>query len=460
MAIAFEENTALEGHDRTVRGDERSAYYYLWLPAVVLLVDMFTPLLISWGLLPSAVRWLADLAVVVMMGLAIVWMLHRNHFPLPAFLLLALTVIGVIVAISEGQTITATAFGWWRMFKFPFVGLYAYLIPAWPDKFATRIVQLCVSLVVFQALVQIGQFLSGVVPGDSLAGTFGPFGVGPLIVFIMLTICLSFGVWLVTGSRTYLIVSIVFGGISSVLGEMKLYAAAVVLVAAVALPIFLLLGRRLRTLVTYMVLFAVLIASFVTLYNRFVADVRGTTRIEQYLLEDDTRDRYLNFTIDGTFGRYEFGRNFALRYGWDLIQRDGTTLLFGYGLGARAESRSLGVVGAGLQQGFYGNFVGTSALVIMQETGLVGLFVLALFIVFVSMKLLVVVSSTPNSASNSIRSGLILFTLLWPMWMWYKPSWTYGVAMVIYWTLMGYVFSQQYRSELEDGDKNGKRISQ
>jgi hypothetical protein len=129
--------------------------------------------------------------------------------------------------------------------------------------------------------------------------------------------------------------------------------------------------------------------------TQFIAVETGRS-IEEYLFDTDKTDHYLNFaTAKG--GRYEFGRSYAVSYGWKSIQRDTTTFLFGMGLGARSESVSFGLVGAGLQRGYFGIFVGTSLLVMMQEMGVVGLASLAIFSAWLIITLLRAISRQPRN---------------------------------------------------------------
>jgi hypothetical protein len=130
------------------------------------------------------------------------------------------------------------------------------------------------------------------------------------------------------------------------------------------------------------------------------------------------------------------GRNYAIQYGWSRIRSDVTTLLFGMGLGARGESRTLGTAGEALVGGHLGLNTGTSLLVIMQETGVVGLSVLGGLIVWLSATLWRQVRRHPQSQTNAPRYGLILFTMLWPLWLWYSTAWTFRVPMLLYWTAL------------------------
>lgn len=38
-----------------------------------------------------------------------------------------------------------------------------------------------------------------------------------------------------------------------------------------------------------------------------------------------------------------------------------------------------------------------------------------------------------------MRYGLILFSLLWPLWLWYGLTWNFRLPMEFYWVILGYV---------------------
>ena len=135
-------STAIVGEQSSVSGQTAvsstgsSWFLYLVLPAVALAIDLFTPQLISWRILPGQIRWLSDVAVAAMLVIAVIRMLVLDKIPWPFFLIIAATLLGVTVAIFEGQSVATTLYGWWRMFMYPMVGLYCYLIPKWPNNFA------------------------------------------------------------------------------------------------------------------------------------------------------------------------------------------------------------------------------------------------------------------------------------------------------------------------------------
>ena len=404
-------------------------------------VDLFTPFLIWKGILPSAVRWLSDMAVVCILVLAFSQMLAFDRIPKAALLILGVSLIGITVALLEGQGIVATAWGWWLLFRYLIVGLFAYLQPSWPNNYPRRLVHLCVAILTVEVVFQLIQYIGGQIPGDDLAGSFGRHGVAPLMMFIIFVLCLTLGQSLTTGRWRWLILVLVLGGGASVLGEMKLFPFVIIGLWLAALFILVIQGRKLQKFLVSLLVIGVFVLIFTSFYNRVVAEERGTRRLEAYL-DLDTLEGYLNFASSKGDGRYELGRSFALALGWQTIHRDTTSFLFGMGLGARGESIALGIAGEGLRQSYYGLESGTSLLVLMQELGVIGLAVFGGLILWIVVNLARDINRDPHSDMTVLRYALILFSVGWPLWLWYTSVWNIGVVMLLYWATLGYVLGR------------------
>ena len=412
-------------------------WYPHLLPVAAAAIYMFTPIL-TWRFgVPDAIKFLGDLIVIAMIGLAIGRMLLTNRIPGAFLVILAVTIIGGIVAAFEGQSSDVTFYGWWMLFRFPMVGLYVYLIGDWPRNTAALIPKVMLYLLGFQVVVQILLYLSGVRDFDNLAGTFGHKGVGPFIYFVFFVLALALGKWLAIGEWKMLAIALLLGSIASAIGEMKLFLIATPLMAAAALGIHLLRGAQLRRVVLYLAFFAVAAASFLLAYDRFIVQGLGKPPLEDFL-NSEKRDRYLDFAR-GAGDFYRLGRNSEVEYGWQLIQRDETTLLFGHGLGTRQYSPELGLIGAGVQGSLYGLFVGRSLLVMIYEMGLVGITAMLLFALLTSAYLFRAVSRVGDADMNVIRYGVLLYTLFWPVWIWYSAVWIMAAPAVLYWMIWGYV---------------------
>ena len=94
---------------------------------------------------------------------------------------------------------------------------------------------------------------------------------------------------------------------------------------------------------------------------------KGGKSLKSYL-DLQTLSEYLSYTrLEVKQGAYyyDFGRTYAVSYGWKTISENPRTLIFGMGLGARGESKTLGTAGEGLLRGNLGITSGTSLLVII-----------------------------------------------------------------------------------------------
>jgi hypothetical protein len=417
--------------------------------AVALATDLLTPFLIWKGVLPAATRWISHAAVGTMMIGAYARMMVLNRVPVVAWLIVGVSAIGITVALLEGQGVVPTAWGWWMMFEYPMVGLFAYLQPRWPERFPQRLRRFCTAILGIQVIVQIAQLLAGQPQGDDLAGIFGKNGTQAQVVFILFVLCLALGQWLAQGQWRVLAAVLVLGTVSSVLGEIKLFPVGVIALAMLTGTLFIFRARKLGKLIPYVVVFGLVVLIFTLAYNATIPAAQ--TRPMEKFLERQTLDAYLNsrYRIN-TFGRYSYhvGRNFAIRYGWNAIRRDTTTLLFGMGLGARGESRTLGTAGVGLLRGSLGLNSGTSLMIMMQELGLVGLVVLGGFIFWTVVALFKAIKRYPQSDAVELRYALLLFSLPWPLWLWYSTTWIQRVSMLLYWAALGHVLGESQRHHL------------
>lgn len=419
--------------------EETSILDYPWLLLIAVAVEFLTPILIDKGVLPGAARFLSDAAMLAMLAQILLRMLAFDRIPVVVILIAAVSAIGITVAFFEGQQVAATTWGWWQLFRFPLIGLYAYLQPVWPRRMAERFVRGVVWFLAFEVVVQIGQYAAGVLVGDALAGTFGVNGVSHLVMYISLTLVMALGEWLVFNRWRTLALVLLMGGISSALGEMKLFPFAVVLLASSAMVLYLINGGQIHRVFIYAVILVMALIVFGMAYNTLVADVMGLPKIEDYL-DLSKSNHYLAQTYISTSGIYYLGRNFSAQYGWQSIQRDWLTFLFGMGIGARSESVTLGIVGNALQQGYYGNSSGTSLLVLLQEIGTAGIALFFAFIIGLATKLYRDAHRYPVGYATALRYGLILFSVGWPLWIWYGFLWN-SPAMLLYWAAVGYALN-------------------
>lgn len=412
---------------------------------IAAITDITIPFLIWKGFLPDITRWITDLAIVTMLLWAIVRMLSFDHIPRGFLLILSLTLIGAIAAAFEGQQGAATVWGWWQLFRFPMLAIYAYLQPVWPQGMGRRVIQFCMVLLAIQVLVQIGQYLTGEPPGDNLAGTFGQFGTGNLVLFIIFTWCLALGQWLLNGEWKQLAWVLMLGGLSSALGEMKIFPLMVLLLGLLALLLYQMQGGNLRMLVLYVAILSIVVLAFVGIYNQIVAQGSDARRIEEYLNWEKS-DNYINgIWYHPDTDTYEFGRGFAVTYAWQQVAGDLASLLFGRGIGSQNESTSLGIVGIGLQKSLYGITVGSTLPTLLQEIGVIGLSLIGFFFLWVVFSLYRLVNQTSDASLKTLCYALLLFTLGWPLWFWYGDLSKATMPMILFWGSLGYVLNQLRR---------------
>ena len=415
-----------------------------WLPIIALGVDLFTPYLIWKNIIPAEVRWVSHLAIALMMVVVFIRMLGFNRILPIVWMALAITALWTYVAIGNGQGIVPTLWGMWLFFQFPLVAMFIYLQPDLPRQFPGMFRSFCMIVLAIDVVFQGLQFVSGVQPGDSLSGLFGKNGTGHLVLFNLLVCCIYFGHWLNTRQWTGLAVALSLSMFSSVLGEMKIFAAAISLIGGGALFLYAVKYRAPAKTLVFFTMLSIVLVSFFSFYNTLVPGA-DKHPLQTYIESPQKLLDYLNhtsrFNRDG--GTYsDIGRLDAVKIGWNSIAKDPVTFLFGYGLGTRSESQSLGTAGVALISGGMGLSVGTSLLVMMQEMGSIGLTLLVIFWLWLLLALWRDIQRYSDLQATGLRYGLLLFSLCWPIWLWYATSWTSRVPMLMYWISLGYVFAE------------------
>ncbi|HNB35020.1 MAG TPA: hypothetical protein PK414_02300 [Anaerolineales bacterium] len=419
---------------------------FLLLPILAVCVDLFTPYLIWIGVLPAQLRWGSHAALAAMILVSIFRMLGYNRIPLSFLAIACISVFWSYIAIGHGQGLASTVWGVWLLFQFPFVYLFMVLQPE-PTKGLPEYLRLfCISILVIEVVFQIVQFVSGVVPGDDLSGLFGRNGTGNLVLFDLLVCCILFGDWIMTRKPFGLLAGLALSLLSSVLGEMKLFPVAVPLIGLISVVIYAAKYRSPGKMFAYLSMIVVTLFVFASLYNMIVPEAGNSdASLQSYITNPAKLMKYLNQAQSYAKGEdvyTDIGRGFAVQLGWKSIQKDALTFLFGYGVGTRSESQALGTAGLALTTDYLGMSVGTSLLVIMQEMGVVGLALLAGFILWTIFALARDIRSDPGSSALGLRYALIFFSILWPLWLWYAVTWTMRVPMLLYWFSLGYVFAE------------------
>jgi O-antigen ligase len=244
---------------------------------------------------------------------------------------------------------------------------------------------------------------------------------------------------LAQGDWRYLVSSLVLGAIASSLGSMKLFPAAVLSLAGIAIAVHLIRARYISRLIKMIVVLVLVVIGFVYIFNS-VADGVAAREIQEYL-DPTLLNHYLGVYDSSVIGVYKTGRNSEAVYVWDKNLQDPLTFLFGKGIGARAESSTLGISGSYFESSFYPTGAGKSLPVLLQETGLIGMLTLAALCVAIIKALYKKARSNGDTDMAAIQYGLIAFTALWPLWLWYQPVWIQAIPMLLYWTSIGFALS-------------------
>lgn len=412
---------------------------------VAFAVDLLTPFFAWKGMLPGAVSWISQGIAAAAIAVVYTRMMFFDRIPIAVWFIAGISAIGFTVALFRGQGFVATAWGWWIIFKYPLLGLYAYLHPRWPARFPQVLTRAGLVILAFEVLFQLGQYLSGQPIDDNLAGTFGWHGVGHLLFFSVFVLCLALGEWLGFRQWRPLLLALILGSVSSVLAENKIFPIAAALLAALTIAVYIIRGGQLWRLFLLLALLVVGVWIFATGYNTLVPSGRKLP-LEELLLDEETRSDYFSRSVRTTAGGrtiYTMGRNFAVGFALGTISEDPVTLSFGFGFGARRESGSLGVSGAALQQDLLSR--GSDLVVLIQEMGLFGIATILGFTLWVVIALFRDIVRYPRSPAIGLRYALLLFSVLWPVWLWYKTPLGSRVPMLLYWVSLGYVFGESLR---------------
>ncbi len=413
------------------------------LLALVFLAELFIPFLL-WPLrMPRVLLGVTEIAAALVVLVAFAYMLKEDKIPAAVLLIGGITLIWGMISTFEGQSPAATAWGWWSLFKYPLLGLFAYLVQGWPADFSRWLFRFCIGLLIFEVLMQFVLLGMGVQIGDdSLAGTFGQKGVMQFSMMVFFIVALALGHWLATYQWKALLLVLALGMVGSTLNGTKFYLVAVGLMVVATLVLHMIRGGQFRQLFLYVVLIGIAGAIALPVYNSYL-ESRGKPSLQELLTLESIEGYLFTDGTNATDSTYNIGRGLAMTLAWQQIQRDRTTTLFGYGLGTRTQSTILGIRGSVLADDVYG--VGTDTLATwLQEFGLVGVGLFLLFNGWVMLRLLRYARAANDPYRATLAYGLILFTFFWPVWMFYQKAWTAGFMMSLYWVSLGYIFHVIY----------------
>lgn len=428
--------------------------WWFRLLALLFFTELIVPFLLWQAGLPRTADFFKEIVAGAIILLTLAYVMVNDRIPGGLLFVLGLTLIWGINAMMDGQGFGATAWGWWRTFKYPLLLIFAYSVPRWPKHFAQWLIRFIVLILVFEVGFQLIQYAMGQPVGDSLAGTFGWKGVAQFTMFVFFAVCIALGHWVATGKWQLLLLVLVLGTVGSMLNVTKFYLFALVPLGIAGLALHMIRGGQFRQLFVYMALAVLGVVALVPIYNNFIANTRGLKPLQEYI-QPETIETYLfNDGKGDVDGRYNLGRGLSITYAWQQIRRDGATTLFGYGLGSRTTSTALGLSGQSALQDLYGDLDETGLGTFIQEYGVVGVTLFLLFNFWIIFKFLRFARHTTDPYQASLAYGLILFTFFWPLWLWYHRPWTAGVMMILYWISLGYVFRQMYKQRPGDREEH------
>ncbi len=427
------------------------------LLALVFLAELFVPFLVGPLGLPRVLLGVTEVAAALVILVAFAYMLKEDKIPRAVLLIFGITLIWGLVSTFEGQSFAATAWGWWSLFKYPLLGLFAYLVQGWPSDFARWFFRFCVGLLIFEVLMQLVLLGMGVPLGDdSLAGTFGQKGVIQFTMMVFFIVSLALGHWLATYQWKALLLVLVLGMAGSTMNGTKFYLVGVGMLVVVTLILHMIRGGQFRQLFLYVVLIGMAGAIALPVYNSYLQS-RGKATLQEMLTLESIEGYLFTDGTNATDSTYNIGRGLAMTLAWQQIQRDWTTTLFGYGLGTRTQSTFLGIRGRVLEDDVYG--VGTDTLATwLQEFGLLGVGLFLVFNAWAILKLLRYARAADDPYRATLAYGLILFTLFWPVWMFYQKAWTAGFMMTLYWVSFGYIFHVIYTPQRSANRREAGRL--
>lgn len=397
---------------------------------IALVSDILYPLL-NWKLgLPEQFRWVSQAAIMILIIIGLFRSLRLRNFPFIWLILLGWLFFSAVQALTTGQSLGATVWGFYTWLRYPLLGLYAYTRPKRFFEYNRYLSSIVLFLVSLNLLIQVAQFVGGEIPGDNLAGFWGIKGTGRMASFICLALAISFGYWIVKGSSRNLWIIIGMSILSSVLGELKVFP--LFLIAMGILAILLYTQRRKRILSGILLIVVLIISSlaFIRLYDLIL---QPFVPIMSYL-DPNKLIAYLSWSNQGIGVESYIGRLAQIDYIWKLINQDPFTLLFGQGIGSLEISQSLGSSGITLLTGALGAFGATSSSALVGDFGMVGVIVMLSLLIRTMLRL---VSIRGDQDQEALNLGLVIFIFTLPLWMFYMDIWVTPITMLILWFGIG-----------------------
>jgi hypothetical protein len=412
--------------------------FFLWDKEVIWISIAFIgDLFYAWNwngkaLLPKEVQWISHFVIgVAILKIFLNVTVHKKRVPAIAFPIFVISLFGIIRALTLGESFLAIAWGWFVMFKYVIIALYLFYALDIPDRFVRGFFWVCLSLIIFELLIQIPEYLSGIPPGDSLAGTFGLLGTHELILLDTIVCCWAAARFIVNDDLWPFVVSLGVSAVSSVFCEGKVF---IVIMTVLALSIIVL--KKHGTVVKkalYLGVGALSAWGFLTLYSMFF---KGETPLSYVLFPDLTSKYVENIRYLPETGYYDVGRLASLQISFAKVSGSPSTLLSGFGCGSATASQTLGISGSVIKAAGAFMFWRGSLSHILLEYGLLGyVAILAIIVILLRIGWRML---NEGSLDREIGFTIILYTLLLPLLLFYTYALEVGIPNIIFWSLVGY----------------------
>jgi hypothetical protein len=235
--------------------------------------------------------------------------------------------------------------------------------------------------------------------------------------------------------------------VSSILAENKIFPFAIGLMGLATLTLSMLRSRSSRKgRVRQEILFVVTVLIGIALFSQAYDAMAPVARLYpmRVIVDPDFLKDYMAIVQSGP-EKYDVGRNYALLHVWQELSSSPAAILFGQGLGSHGVSQEFGTVGTSIRSGDLGLFAGSSLVVILGELGLVGLVIVIGTLAGLVRILWKSIHGNDGCSSLYLRYGLVIFSIMWPIWLWYASAWVYPVVTTLYWASVGYLIRGRAR---------------
>jgi len=371
-------------------------------------------------------------------------------------IILLISIQGIIVSFLNSQNVYIIIYAWFVLFRGPLIAYYFKDQYKFGNDYVKILIQILLMIIIFELCFQLYEYLEGSFNMDQRGGSLGEWSTQYLIILEILCLSIMIGFALFKGKYLLLTVSSILVSFSSLLGEMKLFPYAIFIMAILSIIIYVILNRKesktkiFRTVGIFSLIMIVPLFIYLSLYNKFILPTAGKTFVEisapKFIKQQETSVQ------KDTQGNYDVGRTTGIIYVFNQIKTNPVTMIFGEGIGSRSESKSLHILGKSLEKGAITGLTRSSLIIIFSELGIIGILLLFFSMINVIFKLFKMLLHNIQIETACLIFGLLIFTILAPVWLWYGTSWTYPLVLYLYWINIGYIFNRYNTSKMNTHD--------